>query len=1086
MIGPAGLQLLVLLLVAHHAQLFSLRPLRPDSPWTSMQPNVSEGISVLCVTHSENVGQSALCRSRYLVLDGIIYPISDLFSVPQTWLCCKSGRYFYRPTPKRSRKNALVTILLLMSGIESNPGPSTSDLRTISLGVLNSQSIVKKAALIHDVIADHRLDLLAITETWVYDDSPDVHKREAAPAGYSMVHAHRPPKTDSGKAHGGGVALIYRNDIHVKVIPSKSVEIKTFELLTVRIVNSATSLIVAIIYRPPRPNLSDFVAELSDFINGGTLGSGYIICGDLNCPGPTGTRGLVDEELLELIDSHSLKQHVHRATYHSGNLLDHILTSQDADVVKDVTVEDVGISDHCLVKCSLIGRRNRPNVVTFTYRKWKQLDLDEFRKRVTLSSVQLQPASTADMFALQLETDITGILDELIPVCTCTKRHGKCDSRWLSPEAITAKQTRRRLERRLKTTGLESVRKAYRAACRIANRCINEARRSHCARTITESSRDPRALWRNVKGLLHSGASSTASIPGLCQSTASFFAAKIAKVQVTVDSLKSKHAPLPSQHLPDENTIFDHLDLVTVPEVSKLIARLPNKTSPLDFIHTSIIKSCPDVMAPLIAHLANLSFSEGRFPDKFKLAQVSPLLKKAGLDGNDPANYRPISNLNTIGKIIERLVLARLTPHVAVSDKFNRMQSAYRKLHSTETALLKIMDDLYRIVDDKKAAVLIGLDLSAAFDTINHEILLSRLSSRFGISGSALEWMKSYLEGRSQFVKIGFESSPLTVCNLGVPQGSVLGPFLFSIYVSPVADVIASFGVQFHQYADDTQLYTAVKSNADTTSLRNLELCTAAVRDWFLYNGMLLNPDKSEVLLVGGRPQVKTFAGGSGISISGSDIKFSVQLKSLGVTLDQNLSFDQHVKNVVKASNFHIRALRHIRPMLNREVANTVACSIVSSRLDYCNSLLYGTTAKNIAKLQRVQNSLARVVSQTARREHIRPVLKDLHWLPVAERIEYKVALITRKVLTTRQPGYLANIVTEYKPSRELRSSSQLKLASRSTNKVIGERAFSCASTTVWNRLPQDIRALSNTPTFSLNKFKTRLKTYLFQRAFCS
>ena len=144
-----------------------------------------------------------------------------------------------------------------------------------------------------------------------------------------------------------------------------------------------------------------------------------------------------------------------------------------------------------------------------------------------------------------------------------------------------------------------------------------------------------------------------------------------------------------------------------------------------------MLKSCSVVLTPLIVHLANLSFEEGRFPDQFKTAQVTPLIKKDGLDANDPANYRPISNLNTISKIIERLCLARLLPHVAATGRLNQLQSAYRKHHNTETALLKILDDLYRIIDDRRSAVLVGLDLSAAFDTIEHDILIERLRTVF-------------------------------------------------------------------------------------------------------------------------------------------------------------------------------------------------------------------------------------------------------------------------------------------------------------------------------------------------------------------
>ena len=146
-----------------------------------------------------------------------------------------------------------------------------------------------------------------------------------------------------------------------------------------------------------------------------------------------------------------------------------------------------------------------------------------------------------------------------------------------------------------------------------------------------------------------------------------------------------------------------------------------------------------DVFSPLITYLVNLSFKEGCFPDQFKQAQVTPLIKKTGLDETDPANYRPISNLNTLGKIIERIFLTRLLPHIYSTGNFSPMQSAYRKRHSTETAMLKILDDLYRLIDRKKAAVLIGLNLSAAFDTIDHNILIERLNTTFGVSGTSAD-----------------------------------------------------------------------------------------------------------------------------------------------------------------------------------------------------------------------------------------------------------------------------------------------------------------------------------------------------------
>ena len=164
---------------------------------------------------------------------------------------------------------------------------------------------------------------------------------------------------------------------------------------------------------------------------------------------------------------------------------------------------------------------------------------------------------------------------------------------------------------------------------------------------------------------------------------------------------------------------------------------MSSKSSPLDYVSTSLLKSCASTFSILISHLANLSFDQAAFPSKFKHALITLLLKKPGLSKSDPSNFRPISNLNTIGKILERLALARLLPHLSISPSFSPLQSAYRKFHSTETALLKLTNDIMDAIDSGKVTILAALDMSAAFDTLDHTTLLHRLEHTFGLSGTA-------------------------------------------------------------------------------------------------------------------------------------------------------------------------------------------------------------------------------------------------------------------------------------------------------------------------------------------------------------
>ena len=464
---------------------------------------------------------------------------------------------------------------------------------------------------------------------------------------------------------------------------------------------------------------------------------------------------------------------------------------------------------------------------------------------------------------------------------------------------------------------------------------------------------------------------------------------------------------------------------------------------------------------------------------RFKTAQVTPLLKKQGLDKDDPANYRPISNLNTVSKILERLVLARIVPHVTASTSFDPMQSAYRKHHSTETALLRITNDIYEGFENRQSTILVALDQSAAFDCIDHSTMIKRLQHTFGITGLALDWITSYLLSRKSFVRFSDASSATSTVVYGVPQGSSLGPLLFSLYIAPLSAIVRSFGLMHHQYADDSQIYVSATKNELSVKAEILERCTADVHAWLLHNGLQLNPQKSDVIqFTVGRGRERTDDLDT-ILISDARIQPSSIIKSLGVTLDQQLTFDQQVDKVCKACYFHIRALRHVQTSLPDDVTKTVACSIVNSRLDYCNSLLSGTSVSNLAKLQRVQNTLARVVLRRGKYDHISSALAELHWLPVKQRITFKLCTLAFNIKRTNQPSYLRQLLIDYEPPRCLRSSTQGFLRVDCSRSVIGSRAFKHSATNAWNSLPDSIRTINN-----FIDFKTKLKTHLFKLAF--
>uniref|UniRef100_A0A803TXA5 Reverse transcriptase domain-containing protein n=1 Tax=Anolis carolinensis TaxID=28377 RepID=A0A803TXA5_ANOCA len=364
-------------------------------------------------------------------------------------------------------------------------------------------------------------------------------------------------------------------------------------------------------------------------------------------------------------------------------------------------------------------------------------------------------------------------------------------------------------------------------------------------------------------------------------------------------------------------------------------------------------------------------------------------------------------------------------------------------LHGTGTALVALVDDLRRELDRGSVSLLVLLDLSAAFDTINHGILLGCLAG-MGLGGTILQWLRSFLEGRSQMVSLGDTCSAPQPLTCGVPQGSVLSPMLINIYMKLLGEIIQSFGVRCHLYADDVQLCHSFPP-VTQEAVQVLNRCLAAVSDWMGSNKLKLNPDKIEVLLVSRKAEQ-----GIGLQpvLDGVTLPLKTQVCSLGVLLlDSSLSLEPQVSAMARGAFAQLRLVRQLRPYLGKSDLATVVYALVTSRLDYCNALYVGLPLKTARKLQLVQRAAARLIMGAAYRERTTPLLSQLHWLPICYRAQFKVLVLTYKALNGSGPTYLSERISSYEPTRTLRSSGEalLSIPPASQVQLVGtrDRAFS-------------------------------------------
>ena len=948
---------------------------------------------------------------------------------------------------------------------------STSNL---AFGLLNVRSLNNKVDKILDLLRCESIDVIFLTETW--HDATSVALCRLRAAAYTVIDRPRPRDLDAAASaslhvNHGGVAIVAAAG--VKLQPHVfDITITTFEFISARFQSTHGNLTTLVVYRTG-PLTSLFFSELDNLLSCMSVMKEVLIVGDFNIrldrPNEPHTRAFTKS-----LSSHGFALRVHQPTHDLGGILDVVATRRSLSV-RGMDVIPVDFSDHRLLRWMSVFSRPPPVYKTIVSRKWKQLDLEKFFMLIQSNNSADIDATDVDVSASQFNNAILSAVDQLIPLKTARVRLRQSDP-WYDGECRVMKRQMRRMEKRALKTGSVSDRNNWRSDQKAYRRLMRSRRDSYWKETFVKNCKSSCQMWRSLNHIMGRGKAPPAhsiSVDNFLE----HFTSKIDRVRAA-----SSDAPAPLFPATPMSARLNEFRPTTEDEVIRLILSLPNKQCLLDPIPTWLLKKISLDIAPVLVRLFNKSLLSGKVPLIYKSCYITPLIKKSTLDPTDVNSYRPISNLSVFSKLLERLVLTRVLEHLDQHNLLPVHQSAYRRCHSTETAVLRVSSDLLRAAGDGELSLLVLLDLSAAFDTVDHSILLRRLEASFGLGSVVLAWFQSYLTGRSFSVRSGALASSATSLTCGVPQGSVLGPLLFTLYTAELEEVIKAHGLQCHMYADDTQVYGRCRPEHTDSLAIKISRCVDAVDRWMFSSRLLLNANKTEVMWCSSSRRSFTLPT-KPVRIC-SDLILPVRcVRNLGIWLDSDCSMASHINNTTRSCYASLREIRSIAAPLSIDVRRILITALVLPKIDYGISTLAGLPSCHLDRLQILINTAAKTIHGARKYDHVTPLLRELHWLRIRQRIEYKIATMVYKSLNGHAPPYLSFAhVTDVPGRRRLRSASRgflLTPPARCT--TLDGRSIDVIGPQLWNKLPRHITTSS-----SLASFHTALKTFLFTKSFPS
>ena len=511
------------------------------------------------------------------------------------------------------------------------------------------------------------------------------------------------------------------------------------------------------------------------------------------------------------------------------------------------------------------------------------------------------------------------------------------------------------------------------------------------------------------------------------------------------------------------NDIFSYKCILPEEVLTELLKLDVHKSSGLDGISPSILKISAYVIYESLTHIYNLSLCTGTFPSKLKMARVTPLFK-AG-DSSNMNNYRPISVLPVLSKLFEKMVYSQIYEYLTKFNLIHANQSGFRSKHSCVTALTKIVDELLKEIDQGYYSGVLFLDFKKAFDMVNHAILVSKLQS-YKLDNLALKWFDSYLSERSQKVVLNNYESNAQAVHYGIPQGSILGPLLFLLYINDLPLYLDNSTSDL--YADDTTIHCSSSSVSNINMKLNNDM--KKIHDWCNDNDMVINTEKSKSMIVGSCHKLQN--ADSDLKILYEDILLEnvENEKLLGIYIDNSLSWSEQINHMVSKISSRLGLLSRLRTYLPMEGLIMYYNGYILPLFDYCCTIWGETTYSNVERLFKLQKRAARIILNAKYDVSSSSLFHKLGWLTIQKRIEYHKGVLMFKCVNKTAPDYLCNLfisctnATRY----SLRSAEHGNLFVPRPNSNFMKRTFHYSGTILWNSLPTSLKSMQNIDTFKI------------------